>query len=153
MRSARGSDPLGTQPKRTAMRARFGLALTAALTLSSGSALALDEVTFGTNWKAQAEHGGYYQAVVDGTYERHGLKVTIRQGGPQVNHAQLLAAGRIDFNMGGNLFEQFNFTQSQVPMVTVAAIFQKEPQVLLAHPGTGIDGIDDLAGKTLFISN
>ncbi len=119
----------------------------------SGPGWALDKVTFGTNWKAQAEHGGYYQAVAEGIYERHGLDVTVRQGGPQVNHSQLLAAGRIDFNMGGNLFGQFNFTQNKVPMVTVAAIFQKEPQVLIAHPGAGIDSFDDLAGKTLFLSN
>ncbi len=125
----------------------------AASVAAAPAASALDAVTFGTNWKAQAEHGGFYQAVADGTYERHGLQVTIRQGGPQVNHAQLLAAGRIDFNMGGNLFEQFNFVQSGVPMVTVAAIFQKEPQVLLAHPDAGVDGFEDLAGKTLFISN
>lgn len=130
------------------------LCLLAGLLLAAASpALALDHVTFGTNWKAQAEHGGYYQAVADGTYERHGLEVTIRQGGPQVNHAQLLAAGRIDFNMGGNLFGQFNFTQNDIPMVTVAAIFQKEPQVLLAHPDSGIDGFEDLAGKTIFIAN
>jgi NitT/TauT family transport system substrate-binding protein len=126
-----------------------GLAALAA----SGQAVALDEVTFGTNWKAQAEHGGFYQAVADGTYEKHGLQVTVRQGGPQVNHAQLLAAGRIDFNMGGNLFEQFNFTQNNVPMVTVAAIFQKEPQVLLAHPNTGVDELADIDEKTIFISN
>jgi NitT/TauT family transport system substrate-binding protein len=117
----------------------------------SAPASALDEVTFGTNWKAEAEHGGFYQAVADGTYERHGLKVTIRPGGPQVNHSQLLAAGRIDFNMGGNLFEQFNFTQNQIPMVTVAAFFQKEPQVLLAHPGTGVDGFEDLKDKTILL--
>ena len=130
------------------------LYLLAALLLAAASpALALDQVTFGTNWKAQAEHGGYYQAVADGTYERHGLAVTIRPGGPQVNHAQLLAAGRIDFNMGGNLFGQFNFTQNNIPMVTVAAIFQKEPQVPLAHPDSGIDGFEDLAGKTIFIAN
>ena len=103
--------------------------------------------------RPQAEHGGFYQAVADGTYERHGLKVTIRPGGPQVNHSQLLAAGRIDLNMGGNMFEQFNFTQNDVPMVTVAAIFQKEPQVLLAHPDAGIDSFEDLKGKTLFIGN
>ncbi len=129
--------------------------LVAALALATlgwpGLALALDEVTFGTNWKAEAEHGGFYQAVADGTYERHGLKVTIRPGGPQVNHSQLLAAGRIDFNMGGNLFEQFNFTQNQIPMVTVAAFFQKEPQVLLAHPGTGVDGFEDLKDKTILL--
>jgi NitT/TauT family transport system substrate-binding protein len=141
------------------VRRAFPRAVAAAATLAlaalvpGGPAVALDEVTFGTNWKAQAEHGGYYQAVADGTYERHGLKVTVRPGGPQVNHAQLLAAGRIDFNMGGNLFEQFNFTQNNVPMVTVAAIFQKEPQVLLAHPNTGVDELADLDEKTIFISN
>ena len=121
--------------------------------LLAGPAQALDKVTFGTNWKAQAEHGGYYQAVADGTYAKYGLDVTIRQGGPQVNHAQLLAAGKIDFNMGGNLFEAFNFVQGDVPMVTVAAIFQKEPQVLLAHPDTGVKDFADLKGKTLLIGN
>ena len=115
--------------------------------------MALDKVTFGTNWKAQAEHGGYYQAVADGTYAKHGLDVTVRQGGPQVNHSQLLAAGKIDFNMGGNLFGQFNYTQANVPMVTIAAIFQKEPQVLLAHPDTGVKELADLDDKTFFISN
>ena len=116
-------------------------------------ALALDKVTFGTNWKAQAEHGGYYQAVADGTYAKHGLDVTVRQGGPQVNHSQLLAAGKIDFNMAGNLFSQFNYTQANVPMVTIAAIFQKEPQVLLAHPDAGVKELADLDDMTFFISN
>jgi NitT/TauT family transport system substrate-binding protein len=115
-------------------------------------ALALDEVTFGTNWKAQAEHGGFYQAVASGIYERHGLEVTIRPGGPQVNHAQLLAAGRIDFNMGGNVFEQFNFVQNDIPMVTVAAIFQKDPQILMAHPGQGYEDLADMKGHPILIS-
>jgi NitT/TauT family transport system substrate-binding protein len=128
-------------------------ALAAVVLALGGPAMALDQVTFGTNWKAQAEHGGYYQAVADGTYAKHGLDVAVRQGGPQVNHSQLLAAGKIDFNMGGNLFGQFNYTQANVPMVTVAAIFQKEPQVLLAHPGTGVEEIADLDDKTMFISN
>jgi NitT/TauT family transport system substrate-binding protein len=131
---------------------RVGLLAALAALAWSAPGHALDKVTFGTNWKAQAEHGGFYQAVAEGIYERHGLEVSIRQGGPQVNHSQLLAAGRIDFNMGGNLFGQFNFTQNDVPMVTVAAVFQKEPQVLLAHPDAGVDGFDDLAGKTIFVS-
>jgi NitT/TauT family transport system substrate-binding protein len=130
-----------------------GVALAAAVLGWSATALALDELTFGTNWKAEAEHGGFYQAVADGTYERHGLKVTIRPGGPQVNHSQLLAAGRIDLNMGGSLFEQFSFLQNDVPMVTVAAFFQKEPQVLLAHPDAGIDSFEDLKGKTILLGN
>jgi len=126
----------------------LGLLVGLATLAWAAPAFARDKVTFGTNWKAQAEHGGYYQAVVDGTYERHGLDVTVRQGGPQVNHAQLLAAGKIDFNMGGNLFGQFNYVQSKVPMVTVAAIFQKEPQVLLAHPDAGVRDFPDLARRS-----
>ncbi|MFL5334057.1 MAG: ABC transporter substrate-binding protein [Geminicoccaceae bacterium] len=129
-----------------------GMLVAVALTLA-GPAMALDKVTFGTNWKAQAEHGGFYQAVADGTYAKYGLDVAIRQGGPQVNHSQLLAAGKIDFNMGGNLFGQFNYTQANVPMVTIAAVFQKEPQVLLAHPDSGVQELADLDDKTLFLSN
>ena len=74
-----------------------------------------------------------------GIYEKHGLEVTIRPGGPQVNHAQLLAAGKIDFNMGGNVFEAFNYVQNDIPMVVVAAIFQKDPQILMAHPDQGFE--------------
>ena len=133
--------------------AAFAAALAGVVLGWSAPSLALDELTFGTNWKAEAEHGGFYQAVADGTYERHGLKVTIRPGGPQVNHSQLLAAGRIDLNMGGSMFEQFSFLQNDVPMVTVAAFFQKEPQVLLAHPDAGIASFEDLKGKTILLGN
>jgi NitT/TauT family transport system substrate-binding protein len=138
---------------RRVARSIVGLLAGLAVVALGDAASALDKVTFGTNWKAQAEHGGYYQAVADGTYEKHGLDVTVRQGGPQVNHSQLLAAGKIDFNMGGNLFGQFNYTQANVPMVTIAAIFQKEPQVLLAHPNTGVSDFPDLDEKTIFVSN
>jgi NitT/TauT family transport system substrate-binding protein len=116
------------------------------------SRAAADKVTFGTNWKAQAEHGGYYQAVATGIYERYGLDVTVRQGGPNVNHNQLLVSGKIDFNMGGNMFSAFNFAQQDVPMVVVAANFQKEPQVLIAHPGQGNDSLAAMKGKPMFIS-
>ena len=137
--------------KTTAAWCRHGaLALLAAWTLGA-SAEAADKLTFGTNWKAEAEHGGFYEAVADGTYAKHGLEVTIRQGGPQVNHSQLLVAGRIDLNMGGNLFEQFNFAQNDIPMVTVAALFQKEPQVIIAHPD--VTGFAGLKGKTIFIGS
>ena len=81
----------------------LALALAAA-TLAS----AQDKVTFGTNWKAQADHGGFYQAIVDGTYKKYGLEVEIRQGGPQVNNRPLLATGKIDFMMGGNLLQGFD---------------------------------------------
>lgn len=112
----------------------------------------LDAVSFGTNWKAQAEHGGYYQAVATGIYEEHGLDVTIRPGGPQVNHPQLLAAGQIDFNMGSAMFGAFNFVQNEVPMVTVAAIFQKDPQILMVHPDQGIETLADMKGMPVLIS-
>ncbi|MCB1969067.1 MAG: ABC transporter substrate-binding protein [Geminicoccaceae bacterium] len=130
-----------------------GMVAFAALLAGPVAAHATEDIVFGTNWKAEAEHGGFYQAVAEGIYERHGLHVTIRQGGPQVNHAALVAAGKLDFYMGGNLFGQFNFTQGGVPVTTVAAFFQKEPQVLLVHPDAGIDSFEDLKDKTLLIGN
>jgi NitT/TauT family transport system substrate-binding protein len=134
------------------MSTRLALTLAAGLMTLSGSAQALDQVTFGTNWKAEAEHGGFYQAVATGIYEKHGLEVTIRPGGPQVNHAQLLAAGKLDFNRGGNVFEAFNYVQNDVPMAVVAAIFQKDPQILMAHPEQGFEGLADLKGHPILIS-
>jgi NitT/TauT family transport system substrate-binding protein len=124
-----------------------------ALLVASGPAMALDEVTFGTNWKAQAEHGGFYQAVAAGIYEKHGLDVTIRPGGPQVNHRQLMLAGKIDFYMAGNMFSAFNNAENDIPTVMVAAIFQKEPQILMAHPDVGHDRLEDLVGKPIMITD
>ena len=110
-------------------------------------------VSFGTDWKAEAEHGGYYQAIATGIYRGHGLEVTLRQGGPQVNHAQLLAAGRLDFNLAPNSFGPLNFVAENIPMVAVAAIFQKDPSVLIAHPGQGNDSLSALKGKPIMIGS
>ena len=112
----------------------------------------LDKLTFGTNWKAQAEHGGYYQAVATGLYRKAGLDVTIRMGGPQINHPQLLAAGAIDFNMGSNCFSALNYVKSNIPMVCVGTVFQKDPQVLIAHAGQGNDSLAAMKGKPIMIS-
>ena len=102
-------------------------------------AATLQKVTFATNWKAQAAHGGFYQAVADGTYARYGLAVEIRQGGPQVNNRPLLPVGKIDFLMTGNLLHSFDNVKNGLPVVAVAAIFQKDPQALIAHPGQGYE--------------
>src|SRR5215813_8117284 len=112
----------------------------------------MDKLTFGTNWKAQAEHGGYYQAVAAGIYKKYDLDVTIRMGGPQINHPQLLASGVIDFNMGSNSFSALNYVKSGIPMVAVGSIFQKDPQVLIAHAGQGNDNLAALKGKPIMIS-
>nr|WP_246505191.1 ABC transporter substrate-binding protein [Microvirga antarctica] len=104
----------------------------------------LDEVTFGTNWIAQAEHGGYYQAVADGTFEKYGLKVTIVPGGPRAANRMLMTVGKLDFYMGGSLIQAFSAVEKDIPTVVVAAHFQKDPQVLLSHPGQGLDRFEDL---------
>ena len=127
-----------------------------------GAALALpraaaaETVNFGTDWKAEAEHGGFYQAIATGIYKRYGLDVSLRPGGPQVNHAQLLAAGVLDFNIASNSFMPLNFVREKVPMVAVAAIFQKDPSVLIAHPGQGDAqgevGLAAFKGRPIMIS-
>ncbi len=115
-------------------------------------ASALDHVTFGTDWRAEAEHGGYYQAIATGIYKKYGLEVTLRQGGPQVNHTQLLAAGRLDFDEEPNSFIGLNFAKEGIPMVAVAAFFQKDTSVLIAHPGVGNDNLAELKGKPIMIA-
>jgi NitT/TauT family transport system substrate-binding protein len=124
---------------------RTVVAGSALFAFGAGPALALDKVVFATNWKAQAAHGGFYQALADGTYRKAGLDVTIRQGGPQVNNRPLLPAGKIDFLMTGNLLHSFDNVKNGLPVVVVAAMFQKDPQALLAHPGQGYENFADLA--------
>ncbi|MGH7030980.1 MAG: ABC transporter substrate-binding protein [Stellaceae bacterium] len=119
----------------------------------SGAGRAAQAIRFGTDWKAEAEHGGYYEAIATGIYRRYGLDVELRQGGPQVNHAQLLAAGRLDFNIATNSFVPLNFVQENVPMVAVAALFQKDPSVLIAHPGQGDTSFAALKGKPIMIGS
>lgn len=116
-------------------------------------AFGLDKATFATNWRAQAEHGGFYQALVDGTYARYGLDVTIQQGGPQINARLLLAAGRVDFAMGANTIQMFESVQQNVPIVTVASMFQIEPAIFMSHPGEGLDRFEDLPKATVFIAS
>lgn len=129
--------------------------LAIALCLSATAGLAEGELTpvvFGTNWLAQAEHGGFYQSVADGTYAACGLDVEIISGGPQVNNRALMLAGRIDFHMGGDMLQAFNAVKEGIPVVSVAAIFQKHPQVILAHPGEA-ESWEDLKDLTLLIGD
>jgi len=127
----------------------------ALLVLMPGVAAAqqrLDKVSFGTNWVAEAEHGGHYQALVDGTYRKYGLDVSIVPGGPNVNNRILLPVGKLDFFMSANTLQSFDAVAQNIPTLAVAAMFQKDPQVLMAHPDQGIERFEDLKKLTLFIS-
>ncbi len=127
------------------------LALALVTSSTAGFAEVPDKVNFGLDWKAEAEYGGYYQAQATGIYARHGLDVAIQQGGPQVNHTQLLLAGKLDFNIASSSFTALNFVKQDIPFRTVAAIFQKDPAVLIAHPGAGNDSFAAMKGKPIMI--
>ncbi len=132
---------------------RSAIALSAlALAVASHAASAADRIVFGTNWLAEAEHGGFYQAVADGTYARYGLDVTIRQGGPQANNRLLLATGKLDFGMGANMIQAFAAVEQNIPTVVVSALFQKDPIILMSHPGVGLERFEDLPKATAFVS-
>jgi NitT/TauT family transport system substrate-binding protein len=126
------------------------LALMAALAPARGQTL--DKVSFGTNWVAEGEHGGFFQAVADGTYKKYGLDVTIVPGGPNSNNRMLLIAGKLDFFMSANTLQSFDAVANKVPLVAVAAIFQKDPQVFLTHPEIKIAKLEDLKPLTLLVS-
>ncbi len=129
--------------------ARFILA---ALLLAAAPAMAETKLSFGTDWLAEAEHGGFYQAVAMGFYKKHGLDVTIRMGGPGTNAPQMVAAGVTDLQMTSGSFGALNMVQQDVPVLAVAAYFQKDPQVLISHPGTGNDSLAEMKGKPIMIS-
>ncbi|HWL06231.1 MAG TPA: ABC transporter substrate-binding protein [Xanthobacteraceae bacterium] len=122
-------------------------------TTGSAHGQAPDKVRFGTNWVPEAEHGGFYQAAVDGTYARYGLDVTIVPGGPNTNNRLQLAVGKLDFIISGNSIATIEAVDQNVPTIAVASVFQKDPQVLLAHPDQGIRTFEDLKKLTLFISS
>ena len=133
------------------MRRFAALLLAFVAALAPVAAWALDKVRFGTNWVAEAEHGGFYQAVADGTYRKYGLDVAIVPGGPNVNNRILLPVGKLDFFMSANTLQSFDAVENNIPTVAVAASFQKDPQVLIAHPGKA-DKFEDLKALTLFVS-
>ena len=111
-----------------------------------------DKVSFGTNWVPEAEHGGFFQAVADGTYAKYGLDVTIVPGGPNDNNRMLLIAGKLDFFMAANTLMSFDAVANNVPVVSVAAIFQKDPQIFLTHPESKVTKLEELKPLTLFVS-
>jgi NitT/TauT family transport system substrate-binding protein len=132
------------------MKRTIAILFALAAVLAPAPVQALDQVRFGTNWVAEAEHGGFYQALADGTYKRYGLDVTIVPGGPNVNNRILLAVGKIDFFMSANSLQSFDAVEHNIPTVVVAASFQKDPQVLIAHPD--VREFADLKSRTLFVS-
>lgn len=113
-------------------------------------AQSLDRVSFQTNWRAQAEHGGYYQAVAAGIYRRHGIECELRPGGPQMNFAQLLLAGRVDGIMS-NSFQALNYVREGLPAICIGSIMQKDPQILMTHEGNGINSFEDMRGRPILI--
>jgi NitT/TauT family transport system substrate-binding protein len=115
------------------------------------NAQTLDKVSYQTNWRAQAEHGGFYYAVANGLYKKYGIDADIRMGGPQQNPSQLLLGGRVDMIMS-NSFEAINYAKESIPFLAIAAIFQKDPQVLISHPGVGHDTLSALKGKPILIA-
>jgi NitT/TauT family transport system substrate-binding protein len=136
--------------RRSLLAGGVGLALAAVPGARVPLAQSLDRISFQTNWRAQAEHGGYYQAVAAGIYRRHGIECEIRMGGPQQNPSQLLLAGRVDFIMS-NGFQALNYVRENLPFLTIGAIMQKDPQVLMTHAGNGINSFEDMKGRPILI--
>jgi NitT/TauT family transport system substrate-binding protein len=127
-------------------------AIAVAVALAAVPAAAKDTLSFGTNWVAQGEHGGYYQALAEGIYDGYGIELKLRMGGPQINTAQLLVAGALDFAIVSSSFVPLNIVKQGAPYVAIAAIFQKDPQILIAHKEMGFKSLADLKGRPIQLS-
>jgi NitT/TauT family transport system substrate-binding protein len=130
------------------IRTIWRLALALVPLVFAATSHAQDKLTFSTDWLAQAEHGGFYQALAEGIYKKHGLDVELKAGGPQVNGLQLLAAGRIDIVMADAL-QVMSAVEQQIPVTAIAATLQKNPAVIIAHPG--VTNLAELKGKPIAI--
>ncbi|HEY3677589.1 MAG TPA: ABC transporter substrate-binding protein [Bradyrhizobium sp.] len=134
------------------LRALMAGLVIACLAVGPAAAQTLDKVSFGTNWVAEAEHGGFFQALADGTYKKYGLDVTIVPGGPNNNNRIQLIAGKLDFFMSANSLQSFDAVANKVPVIEIAAIFQKDPEVFVTHPESKVTKLEDLKPLTLFVS-
>jgi len=143
------------------MMSKFRIDRRAALGLIGGSVLTpvlgrrvhaqtLDKVSYQTNWRAQAEHGGFYYAVANGIYKKYGIDADIRMGGPQQNPSQLLLGGAVDMIMS-NSFEAIRYAEQGLPFLCIASIFQKDPQVIICHPGQGNDDFTQMKGTPILV--
>jgi NitT/TauT family transport system substrate-binding protein len=110
-------------------------------------------IRFATDWRAEAEQGGFYEALANGEYARRGLRVTIVPGGPGVNVPQLVASGAVEMGVGSNSFIVMNLVAQHAPVRAVAAFMQKDPQVLIAHPDAGVHSIADMKGHPILLSD
>jgi len=113
----------------------------------------LIEITFATDWKAQAEQGGFYQALAAGLYEKNGLKVKIIQGSTNVNVPRLIASNSVEFGIGSNSFIPLNMVANKIPGKAVMAIFQKDPQIIMTHPDSDIRNLKDMRDLPIMISD
>ena len=124
----------------------------AAMTALPRRASAAGSMVFLTDWKAQAEHGGFYAAKALDLYRKHGLDLDLRQGGPSQNTQQLMAAGAVDLALGSSNFFLLNMIQVGASVKAVAAFFQKDAAVLMVHPDSGINSVADMAGHPIYVS-
>jgi NitT/TauT family transport system substrate-binding protein len=133
---------------------RHGILAAAAFSaFAATGALASDAIKFQLSWRPQAEHGCYYQGVGAGIYAKHGMNVTVQPGGPQIQTQQILISGKVEFAMGSNSFNAFNYVKQSIPMVVIGAVFQKNPQSIITHKGVGLDTIESLKGRPVYVSS
>lgn len=154
---SRDQNRLSRPDRRTLLVGAAAAGAAASLSACSNAPAEVDEdgrvrIRFATDWRAQAEHGGFYQALASGAYARRGLNVQIVQGGPGVNVPQLLATNSVELGMGSNSFIPLNLVREGAPVKAVAAFFQKDPQVLIAHPDPALKSIADLAGRPFLLA-
>lgn len=143
---------ISTQSRRASLKllGSTGAAVAMPGILTQVSAQGLDKFSYQTNWRAQAEHGGFYLAKSAGLFKKYGIDIDLRPGGPQQNPSQLLLGGAVDCVMS-NSFEAINYVKENLPFLCIASYFQKDPQVIISHPGVGHDSFEALKGKPILI--
>ena len=110
------------------------------------------KVTLALNWFPEAEHGGYYAALVNGHYRDEGLDVEIQPGGPGVPVIQNVATGRVMFGIA-NADQVLVGRDKEADVVALLAPLQMSPRCIMVHEKSGIRRLQDLQNMTLAVGS
>lgn len=142
--------------RRSLMAGALGLTALGALSACGRSPVQTDEsgrvrLRVAAGGPAGALHGGFYQAIATGAYERRGLNVEILAGPSGADIPALLAASAVELAIGRDSFLPMRLIAERAPVKAVAAFLQKDPVVLMAHPGQELEDLTVLRGRRILM--
>ncbi|NVM20843.1 MAG: ABC transporter substrate-binding protein [Desulfobacterales bacterium] len=112
----------------------------------------LRPVTYRLKWLINTSVAGGLYADAHGIFADHGLRVTIKEGGPERDSIKELELGHAQFGVA-SADQVIRAVSKGAPVVVIAQLFQVNPLQWIYRPEkTCIDTVQDLKGKTIGVT-